>query len=90
MTWLSDMLRMSSPSSFMTYHRVCNRNNTTRTTCEVGAAYPVEAPSSSPVFSGVRVTRSLALCVCFVPFLSVIVLSVLLLINALVSPNLSY
>ena len=29
-------------------------------------AYPSGAPSSPPVFSGVRVTQSLVLCVCFV------------------------
>ena len=31
-----------------------------------GTAYLPEHPSSPPVFSGVRVTRSLVLCVCFV------------------------
>jgi hypothetical protein len=28
------------PSSFMTYHRVCNRSNTTGATCGPGTAYP--------------------------------------------------
>jgi hypothetical protein len=49
-----------------------------------GTAYPSGTPEFTPVFSGVRVTRSLALCVCFVdrylsfcPFFLVIVLSVL-------------
>jgi hypothetical protein len=31
--------------------------------CEAGTVYP---PSSPPVFSGVRATRYLVLCVCFV------------------------
>ena len=35
-------------------------------TSGTGTAYPSGAPEFTPVFSGVRVTRSLALCVCFV------------------------
>jgi hypothetical protein len=35
-------------------------------TSGAGTSYPPGAPSSLPVFSGVRVTRSLVLCVCFV------------------------
>ena len=35
-------------------------------TSGAGTAYPFEAPDFTPVFSGVRVTRSLVLCVCFV------------------------
>jgi hypothetical protein len=31
-----------------------------------GTANPFRAPESTPVFSGVRVTRALVLCVCFV------------------------
>jgi len=31
-----------------------------------GTAYPSRAPEFTPAFSGVRVTRSLVLCVCFV------------------------
>jgi hypothetical protein len=38
-------------SSLMTYHRVCNKRNTTGATCEGGTANPSGAPSSSPVFS---------------------------------------
>jgi hypothetical protein len=54
-------------SSFMTCHRVCNSINTTGATSEAGTAYLfAEHLSSSPVFSGVRVTRSLVLCACFV------------------------
>ena len=41
-------------------------------------AHPSGAPEFTPVFSGVRVTRSLVLWVCFVLFLLAIVLSVLL------------
>jgi hypothetical protein len=50
-------------SSFMTYHRVCNYINTTGATSGEGTAY---TSGASPVFSGVRVTRSLVLYVCFV------------------------
>ena len=35
-------------------------------TSEAGTAYPSEAPEFTPVFSGVHVTRSLVLYVCFV------------------------
>ena len=52
-------------SSFMTYHRVSNFN-TTGATSGAGTAYHSGAPEFIPVFSGVRVTRSLVLCVCFV------------------------
>jgi hypothetical protein len=49
----------------MTCHRVCNYINTTGATSGAGTAY--NYPSGAPtVFSGVRVTRSLVLCVCFV------------------------
>jgi hypothetical protein len=50
-----------------------------------GIAFPSEHRRSTPIFSGIRVTRSLVLCVCFLdrylsicPFLGAIVLSVLL------------
>jgi hypothetical protein len=70
----------------MTCHQVCNYINTTGATS--GAEMQkllslVEHLSSPPVFSGVRVTRSFVLCVCFVDscpfvlFLLIIVLSVL-------------
>ena len=55
-----------------------------------------EYPSSPPGFSGVRATRSLVLCVCFVDvvcpfvlFLSVIALSVLLRYTILITPLVS-
>ena len=72
-------------SSFMIYHRVCNKINTTRVTCGAGTAYPSGAPAFTPGFSGVLVTRSLVvlfiflqIVVCpFVFFLLVIVLSFL-------------
>jgi hypothetical protein len=52
-------------SSFITYHRICNQINTS-TTSGTGATYLSRAPEFTPVFSGVCVTRSLVLCVCFV------------------------
>ena len=53
-------------SSFMTYLRVCSYINTTGATGGAGSAYPSGAHEFSQVFSGVCVTRSLVLCVCFV------------------------
>ena len=69
----------------MTYHWVCNQINTTGATSAAGTGYANVAPGSSPVFSGVRITRSslvLSVMFCrslFVPFLFDIALSVLLL-----------
>jgi hypothetical protein len=53
-------------SSFTTYHWVCNSINTTGATSGAGTVYPSGAPEFTPVCSGVRVTRSLVWCVCFV------------------------
>ena len=72
-------------SSFMIYHRVCNKINTTGITCWAGTAYPSGAPAFTPGFQGGFVTRSLVvlliflqIVVCpFVLFLLVIVLSFL-------------
>ena len=50
-------------SSFMAYHLVCSYTNTTGNTSGAGTAHPSGAPEFNPGFSGVRVTRSLALCV---------------------------
>jgi hypothetical protein len=59
--------------------------NTTGATSGAETAKPYEAPEFTPVFSGVRVTRSFVLCLCFVdhclsfvPFLLAIVLPILL------------
>ena len=49
-------------SSFMTYHRVCNKSNKTGATHWAGTAYPSAHPSS-PIFSGVRFAQSLVFCV---------------------------
>ena len=35
---------------FMTYHRVCNQNNTMGATSEAGTAYPSRAPKFTPGF----------------------------------------
>ena len=45
------------------YYRFCNMRGVTT---GAGIAYPSGAPEFTPGFSGVRVTRSLVLCVCFV------------------------
>ena len=50
----------------MIYHRVCNYINTTGATSGAGTAYPSGTPEFTPVLCGVRVARSLVLCVCFV------------------------
>ena len=67
-TLLCSICRKHFPflSSFMTYHRGCNKINTTCATTGAGTAYPSGAPEFTTDFSGVRVTRSLVLCVCFV------------------------
>ena len=41
----------------------CNQINTTGATSGAATAYPSEAPEFTPVFSGVRVTPSLAVCI---------------------------
>jgi hypothetical protein len=61
------VINTSRPLSiFMTYHQVYNYINTTGVTSGKGTAYPSGAPVFTPGFSGIRVTRSLVLCVCFV------------------------
>ena len=52
--------------SFMTYHTVCTRLTRRVPLVEHELLNLPEHMSSSPVFSGVRVTRYLVLCVCFV------------------------
>ena len=45
--------KQSEPfSSFMTRHRICNKNSTTTATCGAGIAYPSRAPEFTSVFSG--------------------------------------
>ena len=53
-------------SSFMTYHGVVTRLTRWVSLVEQELLTFSEHLSSSPVFSGVRVTRSLVLCICFV------------------------
>jgi hypothetical protein len=53
-------------SSFMTYHRVVTRLTRPVSLMDQELLTLPEHMSSPPVFSGVRVTRSLVLCVCFV------------------------
>jgi hypothetical protein len=36
--------------SFMTYHRVCNKNNMTNAACDAGTAYPSGKPEFTPGF----------------------------------------
>ena len=54
--WFLEFKHFPVLSSFTTYYRVCNQINTTGATSGAETAYPSGAP---PVFSGVRVTRSL-------------------------------
>jgi hypothetical protein len=70
-------------SSFRTCHRVCYQSNTTGATSGSGTATFPEHLNSLPIFSGVRVTRFLILCLVlcrslFVLFLLAILLSVFL------------
>ena len=53
-------------SSFMTYHWFCNYIYMTGAISGAGTAYTSDHLSSTPVFSGVCVTQSIVLCVCFV------------------------
>jgi len=55
-------------SSFMTYHRICNKSNTTGATLGAGTAYPSVEPEFTPVFSVIRVSLSLNFCVVFCRF----------------------
>jgi len=43
---------------FMTYHRVCNKGNTTCVTSRAGTTYSSRAPEYSPGFSGVCVAQT--------------------------------
>jgi hypothetical protein len=52
-------------SSFMTYHLVGNKSNTTDATCWAGTAFPSGHFSSLPVFNEVRVARSLVAYIVF-------------------------
>jgi hypothetical protein len=52
-------------SSFMTYHRDSNKSKAMGSTCEAVVAYPSGSSEFTPVFSKVRVVRSLVLCVVF-------------------------
>ena len=64
--------------SFVIYHRVCNKSNTTGATCGAGTAYTSGAPEFIPDFQWGSRARSLVFCLMFcrplfVPFLLVIV-----------------
>ena len=80
MTWLTAMKNMLPKwpricstcrkyfpilSSFMTYHRICRLTRRVPLVEQELLTLP-EHLSSPPVFSGVHITRSLVLCVCFV------------------------
>jgi hypothetical protein len=68
-------------SSFMAYHRISNKISMTGVTSGAGTHYPFRGTWVPPPhdFSGVRVTRSLVWCVCFVGrFLSFILLVIVL------------
>jgi len=52
-------------SSFMNYHRFCNKSNTMGATCGTGTAYSSGERAFTPAFIGVRVARSFIFCVVF-------------------------
>ena len=63
----SILIQAEATLTFVTYHRVCNYINTTQVQLvEYELSTLPEHLSSPTVFSGVRVTRSLVLYVCFV------------------------
>jgi hypothetical protein len=65
--WICSTCRkhFSVLSSSMTYNQVCNWSNTTGATSGAATDCPTGAPGATPVYRGVRVTRSLVLCVLF-------------------------
>ena len=67
-------------SSFMTYHRVCNKSNTTDATCGAGTAYSSRAHEFTPVITGVGVAQSLDFSVVFCRSLFVLLSFVFLLL----------
>jgi len=63
----------------LTYHRICNKSNTTGTTSGPGLLTLQWYPSSTPIFQWVQVALSLVFCAVFsrsLFFLLAIVLSV--------------
>ena len=93
--------RIYTRVSFMIYKRVCNKINTTGANSGTGTAYHSGAPEFNPGFNGVRVIRSLVLCVCFVdrclsfvyflwPFCCLSRLDLRILITPLISSSSSY
>jgi hypothetical protein len=89
-------------SSFVTYHRFCNKSSTTGATFGAGTAYPSGVPEFIPCFCGVRVARSLVFCVMFCRSLFVLLtfffwplycmsfFDLQYLITPLVTPNISF
>ena len=59
-------LSLTLPGPFLIHDWVCSQINTTGVTSGAGTIYLSGAPEFTPGFSGVRVTRSIVLCVCFV------------------------
>jgi hypothetical protein len=49
----------------MTYHRVCNKSNTTYVTCGAGPAYHPVVYEFTPVYCNVCVARPFVFCVMF-------------------------
>jgi hypothetical protein len=75
-SWRGQVIFSPVLSSFMTYHRVCNKNRKGVTT-GARTAYPSISPVFSPVLSVIRAARSLVFFVCpFVLYPLAIVLSV--------------
>ena len=89
-------------SSFMTYHRVCDKSNMTGATYGAWTAYPSCAPDhefTPQVFSGICVAWSLVFCVMFRRLFSVLLsvffwplycLSLRILLTPWISSNSSY
>ena len=75
-SWREQAIFSPVLSSFMTYHRVCNKNRKGVTT-GAGTAYLSISPVFAPVLSVIRAARSLVFVVCpFVLYPLAIVLSV--------------
>jgi len=61
------MKKIADNSSFMTYHLVCIKSNTSGVTSGAGTAYPSGARhgTTPQVFNGVRVAQYVVFCVVF-------------------------
>jgi uncharacterized ion transporter superfamily protein YfcC len=78
--------RVTRSRAFMTYHQVYKKSSTMGATCGAGITYSSGAPEFTPYISGVRIARSLVLCI-WLLLLETSVLYLFLYISKLLSYN---